>query len=188
MPSSLSRSYLENQMAVALGGRVAEEIIYGPDNVTTGASGDFQQVRVTGSFLCLVSERASGVIPGGALGSESHSSLVFCQLAGSPVSNSASLCMMISQMGFSKKLGQVSTLVFLLALRSLGCCLLELVVGLALWVRLCWSLLVASLASLVCHQSPSSLPAICPWLNSWLLLLLACDCRWRGAAQAALPS
>lgn len=39
------RSYLENQMAVALGGRVAEELIYGPDNVTTGASGDFQQVR-----------------------------------------------------------------------------------------------------------------------------------------------
>ena len=32
-------------MAVALGGRVAEELIYGPDNVTTGASGDFQQVR-----------------------------------------------------------------------------------------------------------------------------------------------
>lgn len=31
-------------MAVALGGRVAEELIYGPDNVTTGASGDFQQV------------------------------------------------------------------------------------------------------------------------------------------------
>ena len=34
-----SRSYLENQMAVALGGRVAEELIFGPDNVTTGASG-----------------------------------------------------------------------------------------------------------------------------------------------------
>ncbi|MCD7462917.1 ATP-dependent zinc metalloprotease FTSH 1, chloroplastic [Datura stramonium] len=33
-----SRSYLENQMAVALGGRVAEEVIFGQDNVTTGAS------------------------------------------------------------------------------------------------------------------------------------------------------
>ena len=44
-PSSPCSSYLENQMAVALGGRVAEELIYGPDNVTTGASGDFQQVR-----------------------------------------------------------------------------------------------------------------------------------------------
>ena len=40
-----SRSYLENQMAVALGGRVAEELIFGEDQVTTGASGDFQQVN-----------------------------------------------------------------------------------------------------------------------------------------------
>merc|ERR1712224_185691 len=38
-----SRSYLQNQMAVALGGRVAEEIIYGEDEVTTGASNDCQQ-------------------------------------------------------------------------------------------------------------------------------------------------
>jgi len=39
-----SRSYLENQLAVAMGGRVAEEIIFGKERVTTGASGDFQQV------------------------------------------------------------------------------------------------------------------------------------------------
>ena len=39
-----SRAYLENQMAVALGGRVAEEIVYGEDEVTTGASNDLQQV------------------------------------------------------------------------------------------------------------------------------------------------
>merc|ERR1712193_481400 len=39
-----SRSYLDNQLSVALGGRVAEELIFGPDNVTTGAGGDFQQV------------------------------------------------------------------------------------------------------------------------------------------------
>ena len=39
-----SRAYLENQMAVALGGRVAEEIVYGDDEVTTGASNDLQQV------------------------------------------------------------------------------------------------------------------------------------------------
>jgi cell division protease FtsH len=39
-----SRSYLENQMAVALGGRLAEEIIFGEEEVTTGASNDLQQV------------------------------------------------------------------------------------------------------------------------------------------------
>jgi cell division protease FtsH len=60
-----SRSYLENQMAVALGGRVAEELIFGEEDVTTGASGDFQQVARTAK-------------------------------------------MMITQGGFSKKLGQVA--------------------------------------------------------------------------------
>ncbi|NET74359.1 MAG: ATP-dependent zinc metalloprotease FtsH, partial [Sphaerospermopsis sp. SIO1G2] len=39
-----SRAYLENQMAVALGGRLAEEIIFGDEEVTTGASNDLQQV------------------------------------------------------------------------------------------------------------------------------------------------
>jgi cell division protease FtsH len=39
-----SRAYLQNQMAVALGGRIAEEIIFGEDEVTTGASNDLQQV------------------------------------------------------------------------------------------------------------------------------------------------
>jgi cell division protease FtsH len=39
-----SRQYLESQLAVALGGRLAEQIIYGEDFVTTGASNDFQQV------------------------------------------------------------------------------------------------------------------------------------------------
>merc|ERR1719252_41616 len=40
-----SQRYLEGQLAVALGGRVAEELIYGEDEVTTGASNDLQQVR-----------------------------------------------------------------------------------------------------------------------------------------------
>merc|ERR1740127_7077 len=59
-----SRSYLENQMAVAMGGRVAEELIFGAEDVTTGASGDFQQVTRTAK-------------------------------------------MMVTQMGFSKKIGQL---------------------------------------------------------------------------------
>merc|ERR1712023_363804 len=40
-----SKKYLMSQLAVALGGRVAEEIVYGDDEVTTGASNDLQQVR-----------------------------------------------------------------------------------------------------------------------------------------------
>jgi len=40
-----SKRYLEAQLVVALGGRVAEEIIYGEEEVTTGASNDLQQVR-----------------------------------------------------------------------------------------------------------------------------------------------
>jgi len=60
-----SKSYLENQMCVALGGRIAEELIFGEDDVTTGASNDFQQVTRTARL-------------------------------------------MVSQMGMSKKLGQVA--------------------------------------------------------------------------------
>merc|ERR1712048_381996 len=40
-----SKKYLCSQLTVALGGRVAEEIIYGRDEITTGASNDLQQVR-----------------------------------------------------------------------------------------------------------------------------------------------
>jgi len=40
-----SKRYLEAQLAVALGGRIAEELIFGEDEVTTGASSDLQQVR-----------------------------------------------------------------------------------------------------------------------------------------------
>merc|ERR1719238_1768240 len=40
-----SKRYLEGQLAVALAGRVVEEIVYGEDEITTGASGDLQQVR-----------------------------------------------------------------------------------------------------------------------------------------------
>merc|ERR550514_2075297 len=34
-----------SQLAVALGGRVAEEIVFGAEEITTGASNDLQQVR-----------------------------------------------------------------------------------------------------------------------------------------------
>merc|ERR1712182_188949 len=40
-----SKKYLEAQLAVALGGRMAEELVFGEDEVTTGASNDLQQVR-----------------------------------------------------------------------------------------------------------------------------------------------
>jgi len=39
-----SRQYLESQLATALGGRLAEELVFGEDGVTTGASNDIQQV------------------------------------------------------------------------------------------------------------------------------------------------
>jgi cell division protease FtsH len=38
-------SYLKGQLAVALGGRIAEELTFGRDEITTGASNDLQQVR-----------------------------------------------------------------------------------------------------------------------------------------------
>jgi cell division protease FtsH len=39
-----TKEYLTSQIIVALGGRAAEEIIYGKDRITTGASGDYAQV------------------------------------------------------------------------------------------------------------------------------------------------
>lgn len=40
-----TKRYLENQLAVALGGRAAEEIVMGAYNVTTGASSDLERVQ-----------------------------------------------------------------------------------------------------------------------------------------------
>lgn len=42
----LSREYLENRIMVALGGRIAEEIIFGTMKITTGASGDLEVVNL----------------------------------------------------------------------------------------------------------------------------------------------
>ena len=39
-----TKKYLKNQLVVALGGRMAEELVYGEKEVTTGASNDLQQV------------------------------------------------------------------------------------------------------------------------------------------------
>ncbi len=39
-----SRQFLEGQLAVALGGRIAEEIVFGEEHITTGASNDLQRV------------------------------------------------------------------------------------------------------------------------------------------------
>lgn len=44
--SLYSRQYLENNLVVSLGGRVAEEIVFGQENVTTGASADLERVQM----------------------------------------------------------------------------------------------------------------------------------------------
>jgi len=46
-----TKQYMESRLAVALGGRLAEEIIYGEDAVTTGASNDIQQVADTAARM-----------------------------------------------------------------------------------------------------------------------------------------
>jgi len=46
-----SKQYLENRICVAMGGRIAEEIINGKDKVTTGASNDFQQCTNTAKMM-----------------------------------------------------------------------------------------------------------------------------------------
>jgi cell division protease FtsH len=45
-----SRTYLENQMAVALGGRIAEELIFGPEDITTGELEESNLQPVLGSI------------------------------------------------------------------------------------------------------------------------------------------
>jgi cell division protease FtsH len=46
-----TKSYLENRICVAMGGRIAEEIINGKDKVTTGASNDFEQCTSTAKAM-----------------------------------------------------------------------------------------------------------------------------------------
>ena len=48
----VSRDYLDSLIQVALGGIVAEEIIFGPDEITTGASNDLERVTsITRSMI-----------------------------------------------------------------------------------------------------------------------------------------
>eukprot|EP00668_Euglena_longa_P031297 GGOE01040474.1.p1 GENE.GGOE01040474.1~~GGOE01040474.1.p1 ORF type:complete len:805 (-),score=193.61 GGOE01040474.1:238-2652(-) len=47
-----TRTYLEQKLLVAFGGRVAEELIFGEANATTGASGDFvEATRIANSMV-----------------------------------------------------------------------------------------------------------------------------------------
>ncbi|MEE3715728.1 ATP-dependent zinc metalloprotease FtsH [Tumidithrix elongata RA019] len=66
-----SRIYLQNQMAVALGGRLAEEIVFGEEEVTTGASSDLQQVAAIARQMVMrfgMSERLGPVALGRSSG------------------------------------------------------------------------------------------------------------------------
>ena len=63
-----SRQYLESMMAVALGGRIAEEIIFGDDEITTGASNDLERVTSTAKRMVMefgMSEKIGQVALGG---------------------------------------------------------------------------------------------------------------------------
>ena len=51
---SMSRVQLESKIAMAFGGRIAEKIVFGEDNVTTGASNDIRQA--TGMARAMVTE------------------------------------------------------------------------------------------------------------------------------------
>src|SRR5690606_1779191 len=52
-PHRYSRRYLDRQIEQGLGGRVAEEIVFGPDQVTSGAENDLVQVnRIARKMVC----------------------------------------------------------------------------------------------------------------------------------------
>jgi len=69
-----SKQYLEGQLAVALGGRLAEELIYGDVGTTTGASNDLQQVASIAKRMILewgMSEKVGPIaLQGGQMSQE----------------------------------------------------------------------------------------------------------------------
>lgn len=48
---NMTKSQLLAQMDVSMGGRVAEELVFGPDKVTTGAAADFQQATTIATAM-----------------------------------------------------------------------------------------------------------------------------------------
>ena len=50
---SQTREQLHAQLAIAMGGRVAEEIIFGDDKVTTGAASDIEQATKRARAMAL---------------------------------------------------------------------------------------------------------------------------------------
>jgi len=72
-----SRQYLESMMAVALGGRIAEEIIFGEDEITTGASNDLERVSSTAKRMVMefgMSEKIGQVALSGGQGGQQQMS------------------------------------------------------------------------------------------------------------------